>query len=213
MQHLSSQEIKALAGRVIDAESRAVAAASASIDDAFVQVAQLLVQCQGKIVVVGSGTNGAVARRASHLLSVGGMPSFSLSPSDGLHGGLGVLRPADIVVALSKGGGSQELNDFCRRARSLCGALVGFTARADSELATLVDHVVLLRMADDADLGGVIATGSTLTTSALLDALVEIGRVARGYSWKDLLYTHPAGAVGHDAEQSLGRLGTSSETM
>jgi hypothetical protein len=63
-----------------------------------------------------------------------------------------------------------------------------------------------MNLDDDADLGGVIATGSSLATGALLDALVEVTRVARGYSWKELLYTHPAGAVGLEAGKNLGRL-------
>ena len=204
---MSDQELRELAGRVIASEGRAVFAAAASLDSSFVAVARLLCACRGKVVVVGSGTSGAVAARAAHLLSVGGTPAFHLSPADGLHGGLGVLRADDIVLALSKNGGSQELNEFCRRARSLCGSLVAITARQKSELVSLVDHAVILTLDDDADLGSVVATGSSLATGALIDALVEVGRVVRGYSWQQLLFTHPAGAVGHEAQASLRRLG------
>lgn len=199
-----------LAGRVIAAEGRAVLAVAASIDASFVAVARMLAECRGKVVLVGSGTSGAIAARAAHLLSVAGTPAFSLPPADGLHGGLGVLRPEDIVVALSKGGASKELNDFCRLARPLCGSLVAVTARPQSELGSLVDHAIVMTLDDEADLGGVIATGSSLATGALLDALVEVTRVARGYSWKEFLYTHPAGAVGHEAETNLSRLAAES---
>ena len=204
---MSDDDIRALAGQVIAAESRAVLGATASLGPSFAAVARLFAACRGKVVVVGSGTSGAAAARAAHLLSVGGTPAFHLSPADGLHGGLGVLRPDDIVLALSKNGGSEELNEFCRRARTLCGTLVAVTARAGSELVSLVDHAILLTLDDDADLGGVVATGSSLATGAVIDALVEVGRVARGYSWQQLLFTHPAGAVGTEAEQSLQRLG------
>ena len=89
-------------------------------------------RCRGKVLVTGSGTSGAVAIRAAHLLSVGGTPAFYLSPADGLHGGLGVLRPGDIVLALSKSGGSDELNEFCNRGRALCGCLLVITASPGS---------------------------------------------------------------------------------
>jgi D-arabinose 5-phosphate isomerase GutQ len=140
------------------------------------------------------------------LLSVGGTPAFHLSPADGLHGGLGVLRPGDIVLALSKSGGSDELNEFCSRGRALCGCLLVITASPGSALAAMADHVVRLTLDDDADLGMVVATGSSLATAAVIDALVEIGRVVRDYDWRDLFFTHPAGAVGLQSVRSLERL-------
>lgn len=203
---LDERGMREVAAQVIAAEGRAVAGVAAAIDESFLAVARLFLECRGKVVVVGSGTSGAVATRAAHLLSVGGTPAFSLSPADALHGGLGVLRSEDIVVALSKSGGSRELNDFCRLARPLCGGLVAITARRESELVSLVDRALFLTLGEDADLGGVIATGSSLATAALLDALVEVTRVARGYTWEQMLYTHPAGAVGHEAAQTLRRL-------
>lgn len=206
MEELKGSDMREIAACVIASEGRAVHAAATAIDDVFLEVARLLVECRGKVVVVGSGTSGAVAARAAHLLSVGGTPAFHLSPADGLHGGLGVLRAGDIVVALSKGGASKELNEFCRKAKPLCGTIVAITARRQSELALVVDHSIVLELDNDADLGGVIATGSSLATAAVLDALVEVTRRARGYTWQQFLYTHPAGAVGHEAEQNLQRL-------
>jgi D-arabinose 5-phosphate isomerase GutQ len=205
MEH-DDQHLRELADRVIEAEGRAVSGVRSCLDATFLTVARLLAACRGKVVVVGSGTSGAVAARAAHLFSVGGTPSFHLAPADGLHGGLGVLRRDDVVMALSKGGASKELNDFCRLARPLCGALVTVTARRESELVTLVDHAIVLNLDLDADLGGVIATGSSLAAAAALDALVEVTRLIRGYSWEQFHYTHPGGAVGQESKVSLERL-------
>lgn len=206
MPALSDDEVVELARRVIQADSRAVLATLAALDGAFLQFARLLSTCSGKVLVTGSGTSGAVAIRAAHLLSVAGTPAFHLSPADGLHGGLGVLRPGDIVLALSKGGASEELNDFCSRARALCGCLLVITASQASALAAMADHVIMLVLQDDADIGALVATGSSLAAAAVVDALVAVGRVARGYAWRDLLFTHPAGAVGRHAAKSLERL-------
>jgi len=195
------------AGRVIDAGASAVAAARGALDDGFVATARELAGCAGKVLVTGSGTSGTIGQRAAHLLSVGGTPAFFLSPSDGLHGGLGVLRGDDMVLAISKGGSSAELNDFCRRARQVAGALCVITASRESELAGLADHVILLDVPETADLGSVLATGSSLAAAAVTDALVEVSRVARGYDWSNVLFTHPSGAVGRDAARTLQRLG------
>ena len=110
------QEILGRARRVIVAESAAVLSAAESLDQNFVAVAEVLLACSGKLLITGSGTSGTIARRAAHLFSVGGTPAFYLSPNDGLHGGLGVLQKNDVVIAISKGGASEELNQFCCRA-------------------------------------------------------------------------------------------------
>ena len=200
------REFLGRARQVIAAESAAVLSAAESLDENFVAVAGVLLACSGKVLITGSGTSGTIARRAAHLFSVGGTPAFYLAPDDGLHGGLGVLRKNDVVIAISKGGASEELNQFCARAGALAGAVIAITAAPESELARLANHVLQLRLPPESDLGTVVATGSSLASAALLDALVEVTRAARGYSWSDFFFTHPSGAVGKNAEQALHRL-------
>ncbi|MDQ0392695.1 SIS domain-containing protein [Labrys monachus] len=206
MPALSDEGLAELARAVIEAEGRAVHGMARAIDSGFVRAARAIASATGKILITGSGTSGTIAARAAHLMSVCGTPAFYLSPGDGLHGGLGVLQPQDLVIALSKGGSSEELNTFCSRARPLCAGVIAITAAPASALAVLADHVICFSLDDDADLGSVVATGSSLAISALLDALAEIGRVSRDYDWQRLLYTHPSGAVGRDAATSLQRL-------
>ena len=206
MAALDDRKVVDLARNVISANGRAVLAPLQAMDGTFVQVARLLSACKGKVLVTGSGTSGTIASRAAHLLSVCGTPTFYLSPSDGLHGGLGVLQPSDIVLALSKGGSSSELNDFCATARTRCGCLVVVTASSAAPLAILADYVIHLELDADSDLGSVVATGSSLAIATTVDALAEVSRIARNYSWNDLLFTHPSGAVGRDAQESLERL-------
>lgn len=201
-----------IAEEVIEAEIRAVSAIRMLFSqDVFANVATLFAEGKGKVLVTGSGTSGAVAHRTAHLLSVGGTPSFYLSPGDGLHGGLGALTSEDVILAFSKGGNSEELNDFCRRGRTLCNNLVVVTANPESELSQNADYVLTIPLEKDCDLGGVIATGCTLSFSALTDVLVEITRRIRGYQWESFFYTHPAGAVGKYAEDSLKRLHNSAQ--
>jgi D-arabinose 5-phosphate isomerase GutQ len=128
---LRDDELIAAARTVVDADGRAVLSAAMALDEGFVAAARRLSTGTGKVLVTGSGTSGTVAARAAHLLSVCGTPAFYLSPTDGLHGGLGVLQPADLVLALSKGGSSEELNDFCRRA-----ALTNASSSASAALST-----------------------------------------------------------------------------
>jgi len=206
MARLDDGELIALARAVVDADAKAVRAALEAVDDGFVRAARLIAGCDGKVLLTGSGTSGAIAARAAHMLSVCGCPAFPLPPGDALHGGLGALQPNDLLIALSKGGGSAEVNEFCSRAKSLCKAVIAVTAAPNSPLARIADPVVMLKLDADADLGDVVATGSSLAAAAVLDALCEIVRVWRDYDWRRLLFTHPSGAVGRDAARTLARL-------
>lgn len=203
---LSEKDWLDRAQSVIRADAAAIAATLDGVDEAFLAASRRLVDCRGKILVTGSGTSGSMAERAAHVFSVCGTPAFYLPPTDGLHGGLGVLQRDDLVLALSRGGSSSELNEFCRRAKTLCAGLIAITADLASELARISDHVIRLNLTPDADLGSVVATGSSVATAAVTDALAEICRASRGYSWDQLLFTHPSGAVGRDADRSLERL-------
>jgi D-arabinose 5-phosphate isomerase GutQ len=197
---LPEEQILEDARAMIRREGAATAGVADQLDASFVAAVSLLFGCRGKVLVAGAGTSGAVARRMAHLLSVCGTPSLFLHPMDALHGSLGALSDTDVVVVISKGGGSAEVNDFARRARERGARVLSLTARKDSDLGRLADVSVQIVAADDADPGGVIAMGTSLAVSAWGDALAVTLMRLRGYSWADVLFTHPAGAVGQIVE-------------
>lgn len=184
------------AREVVRNEAAAVAAVADQIDDTFLQVANVLQNCTGKVFVTGSGTSGAVARRMAHLLAVCGTPSTFIHPMDALHGTMGALAPGDVLMSISRGGESAEINDFSTRAQRRDVKVIALTAAPESALGRLADITVVLRTEGDGDPGGVIAMGSTLVTAVWGDALANVLMRRRGYGWEQVLETHPAGAVG-----------------
>lgn len=186
----------AAAAEVVEREARAVRDVAGQIDQGFVDVASLLMSCTGKVILSGVGTSGFIARRAAHLFAVSGTPSLYLHPTEGLHGSLGALRADDILIVLSKGGSSAEVNELARRAQREGISVIALTCNADSPLADLADIAITLRADDQADPGGVIAMGSTLAHSAWLDAMSVVLMRAKSYGWDKVLFTHPGGAVG-----------------
>ncbi|MDR3069657.1 MAG: SIS domain-containing protein [Propionibacteriaceae bacterium] len=195
----SSNPVLAAARQSVLNEVHGLQALADNIDERFADVVDLLLATRGKVFVTGSGTSGAIAHRMAHLLSVCGTPSVPLQPMDALHGTMGAITEADVVIAISRGGKSTELNDLSERVKLRGAKVVALTSNADSALARIADIVVLLPTDDVMDPGGVIAMGSTLVVGALGDALAQVLMRARGYSWDQMLFTHPAGAVG--AEQ------------
>jgi arabinose-5-phosphate isomerase len=100
------------------------------------------------------------------------------------------------VLAISKGGGSAELNEFMRLAKARGAALLVLTAKAESPLARAADVAVVFPQSPDSDPGGIIAMGSNLAVAAWGDALAIVLMQISGYSWDQIIDAHPSGAVG-----------------
>lgn len=196
MDNDGANTVIAAAMEVVSREARAVADVADQIDQTFVDVASLLMACNGKVIVSGVGTSGFIARRAAHLFAVSGTPSLYLHPTESLHGSLGALRAEDILIVLSKGGSSTEVNEFARRAQGEGIYVIALTSKTRSQLVDLADIAVTLRPDGVADPGGVIALGSTLAYGAWLDAMSVVLMRATNYGWDKVLFTHPGGAVG-----------------
>jgi D-arabinose 5-phosphate isomerase GutQ len=198
---LNPAEEKALAAArsQVRAEAALLGSLESLVNEQLVAIARRILARSGKVIPTGVGTSGEIARRMAHLLSVVGTPSHFLHPTDGLHGALGAVCAGDTVVAISKGGQSEELNEFVRRAQALGANVVVLTAAPSSPLATLGEEVVLVPAPDSADPEGVIAMGSTLAVAAWGDALAVVLKELRGYGLKEVLFAHPGGAVGQRA--------------
>jgi arabinose-5-phosphate isomerase len=137
----------------------------------FVATVRLLLGVRGKVLVTGMGTSGSTARRIAHLLSCGGTAALFVHAADGLHGGLGAVGAEDCVIAISKGGESDELNEYCRRARDIGARIVALTAEADSPLGRLADQVLTVVTPPESDPGEMMAMGSAIAACAVGDAL------------------------------------------
>jgi D-arabinose 5-phosphate isomerase GutQ len=185
------------AGRsLVCAESDALRLVARDLDGRLLAAARILLSATGKVLPVGVGTSGETARRMAHLLAFTGTPALFLHPTDGLHGGLGGVVAGDVVVAISKGGQSAELNEFTRLARDRGATIIILTGDGASPLAALGDLTVVFETPEGADPRGIVAMGSTLAVAAWGDALAVVAMQMRGYDWDEALSTHPGGAVG-----------------
>lgn len=193
------------AREVLRREAQAVEALAAQFDAGLAEVVDLLLSCEGHVLVTGAGTSHAVAQRFAHLLSCAGTPALCVSAADALHGGAGAVTADDVVYAISKGGHSAEVNRFAEIARARGAKVVAQTEDPDSPLAALSDAVLLVRIEGAVDPYGMVATGSSLVNAAAGDALCVLLLELRGYTREAFGQTHPGGAVGHKlAEEGAG---------
>ena len=194
---MTPEELVDAGRRQIARQAQALAGLADQLDPGFADLVLEVLALRGKVVTTGSGTSGIVAERLAHLLSVCGTPAFALSAADALHGRAGAVTPDDLVLAFSKGGRSAELTELVGLLRRRGIRVVAVTEAPDSPFATAADTVVAIRTEPaDADLDGLVATGSTLVASAWGDALTAVLKDLRGHSAADVVAVHPAGVVG-----------------
>ena len=193
---IDRSELVVRAKEIILAEAQAIRSLADQVDENIASVVDLLLRCQGHVLVAGAGTSNAMARRFAHLLSCTGTPALHISAADGIHGGSGAIKPGDVVYLISKGGRSAEINRFADIARRRGARVIAQTENPESPLGQMSDAVFNVRTAGDVDPYGLIATGSSLVNGAACDALCVLLLELQGHSREDFGVTHPGGAVG-----------------
>ncbi len=189
-------EIIELSIQVIQQESMAVADVARQINHSMVKAARLLLNCQGHVLVAGSGTSHAVGARLAHLLSCCGTPSLFIHPGDSQHGLSGAVTGRDCLIAISKGGETVEVNHLAQVAKDRGASVIALTEKPQSSLGLMSDIVLKVVAPPEVDPYGMIATGSSLVNSAFCDALCVVMLKLRGYTQDQFGQTHPGGAVG-----------------
>ena len=193
---MTSEEILDLAKATILREGEAVASLTAQLDEGFVAVARALLACEGHVLVAGSGTSHAVGARLAHLLSCCGTPAMFIHPGDSQHGLSGAVTARDVLIALSKGGETVEVNFLARLAKEKGAKVIALTEKPESTLGKAADLVWKVVAPQGVDPYGMIATGSSLVNLAMGDALCVALLNMRGYTKEAFGKTHPGGAVG-----------------
>lgn len=185
------------AGRkVLEIETEALQSLSARLDAGFAQACRLLLACRGRIICTGMGKSGHIARKIAATLASTGTPAFFVHPGEASHGDLGMIQDADVVLALSNSGESDELNMIMPVLKRQGNIIIGMTGRPQSRLAQFSDVHLDVAVPEEACPHGLAPTSSTTASLALGDALAVALLEARGFSPEDFARSHPAGSLG-----------------
>lgn len=198
---MNNLELMEIAQEVIEIEGAAAQGISMQLDESFIKVVRAIAASEGKVFVTGSGTSATIARRMAHLLAVTGTPALFLPAMDALHGTMGAAESDDFLIAISKGGESDEINTLVALLKKKGLTTVALTESETSSLAGEVDISCVIHTEPGADPWGVIAMGSTLASAIWGDALIRTLMRLRGWAVESSLEMHPAGAVGKRSQQ------------
>ena len=182
--------------RVIEVETRGLAAIAGRIDGAFSEACRLLLACRGRIACSGMGKSGHIARKIAATLASTGTPAFYVHPGEAGHGDLGMVTDADVVLALSNSGETDELLMLLPVLKRQGNALIAMTGRPGSTLANAADIHLDVSVPEEACPLHLAPTTSTTAALALGDALAVALLEARGFTADDFARSHPAGSLG-----------------
>jgi arabinose-5-phosphate isomerase len=189
-----------MATRTVGIEMRALQGLQASLQGeagaAFVAAVAAMRDCPGRVIVMGMGKSGHVGRKIAATLASTGTPAFFVHPAEASHGDLGMVRPQDVVLAISNSGEVDELAAILPALRRLGVTLVAMTGKAESTLARHADIVLSSAVAEEACPLNLAPTASTTAQMALGDALAVALLDARGFREEDFARSHPGGALG-----------------
>ena len=185
-----------IARQVLEVETKTLESLSSRIDENFQKAAELIYACKGKVIVTGMGKSGHIGGKISATLSSTGTPSLFLHPAESSHGDLGVVAKNDVVLAISYGGGSNELNAMIDYVSRHGVTLVAMTGNLESGLAQAAHSVIDIGVSKEACPLGLAPTASTAATLALGDALAMTVMVARGLQKENFAEFHPGGSLG-----------------
>ena len=125
-------EMETDAQKVLRLEAEAILDLIPRIDADFDAAVEMILQCQGRVVMTGMGKSGIIARKISATLASTGTPSFYLHPAEGIHGDLGMVTTGDVVIALSNSGETGEVLNILPSLRRIGAKLIAMIGNSDS---------------------------------------------------------------------------------
>ncbi len=177
-------------------EAQAVLDLIPQIDENFDHAVELILGCQGKVIVTGVGKSGHIGAKIAATLASTGTPSFFINPLDVFHGDLGVMAKGDVVLAISNSGQTDELLRFIPMVLHMQIPIIGMSGNPKSLLAKYATCHLNISVTKEACPLNLAPTSSTTATLAMGDALAVALMEERHFQPQDFAQFHPGGELG-----------------
>ena len=185
-----------LACETLDIEAAAIQGLKATLDGSFACVVEMMLRVNARVVEMGMGKSGHIGRKIAATLASTGTPAMFVHPAEASHGDLGMIRAADLVLAISNSGESAELTAVLPMLKRMGAPLIAMTGNAESTLARYADVFLNSGVEKEACPLNLAPTASTTAQLALGDALAVALLDARGFKAEDFARSHPGGSLG-----------------
>ncbi len=193
---MSIEKLCELGRAVIKTEAEMILNLADRINDDFARACQYLLDCQGRIVVIGVGKSGHISKKIAATLASTGSPAFFIHPSEAKHGDIGMITRNDAIIAISYSGESEEMIDLLPHIKRLGVPLITLTGKPHSSLAKAATINLDVSVEKEACPLGLAPTSSTTAALVMGDALAMALLDKRGFTENDFAMSHPGGTLG-----------------
>jgi arabinose-5-phosphate isomerase len=178
-------------------ESEAIAQSATRLNqDQVERVIRLLIECKGKVVILGVGKSGIIAQKIAATMTSTGTAALHLHPSDALHGGIGIVNSDDVVIVLSNSGETDEIVEMLPYLKHREVPIIAVVGNLNSTVARRADAVLDASVDQEACPLNLAPTTSTTVTLAIGDALAMTLMQVKGLTTDDFAINHPGGRLG-----------------
>lgn len=181
---------------ILKTEAAAVLSLAERLGPEFDAAVSAVSACKGHLVVTGMGKAGLVGQKISATFASTGTPSIFLHPAEAYHGDLGRVLAADVVLAISNSGETEEVARLLPSIRQIGASIVAITASRSSTLGRTADIVIELGRIEEACPLKLAPSATTTAILALGDALALCVLEARGFDQEQFSFYHPGGDLG-----------------
>jgi len=199
------------ARKVFDIEIAALEQQRDVLGQPFVDAVETILALSGRLVVVGMGKSGIIARKIAATFASTGTPAFFVHAAEARHGDLGMITKFDAVLAISHSGETDEVCELLPTIKRLGAKVIAMTGRPESRLGQYADIILEVPVTREACPMNLAPTASTTATLALGDALAVVTLKQRGFKEEDFARVHPAGSLGRKLMQIKDVMHTGNE--
>jgi arabinose-5-phosphate isomerase len=190
------EKICNLGKAVIETEAKAILALSDRIDRNFAQACQHLLDCQGRIIVMGMGKSGHIGKKIAATFASTGSPAFFIHPAEARHGDFGMITRNDVLLVLSNSGETEEILSILPFIKRMDLPIITLTGKPKSTLAQAATINIDISVEEEACPLGLAPTSSTTAALVMGDALAISLLEKRGFTAEDFALSHPGGTLG-----------------
>ena len=191
---------------VLRMEAEAILELVPRIDENFAAAVNLILECEGRTVITGMGKSGLIGRKIAATLASTGTPSFYLHPAEGIHGDLGMVTAADVVIALSNSGETGEVLNILPSLRRIGAKIIAMVGNANSTLGKNADVILDVGVSKEACPLGLAPTSSTTAALAYGDALALALLKKHNFTASQFAIFHPGGSLGRKLLLTVGNI-------
>lgn len=200
------QLILDVAKDALQTEADALLRIKRDLGDEFVRAVEIILECNGKVIMTGMGKSGLVAKKIAATLASTGTPSFYMHPGEAFHGDLGMISKGDVVIALSYSGETDEVLKIVPFINDNGNTLISMTGNSNSSLAKNSDIHLDVKVEREACILHLAPTTSTTAQLAMGDALACALMKVRNFTSMDYARLHPGGSLGRRLLMTVGNV-------